>query len=129
MSAKPLTDLLQLCIHTITTKPWSIETAAQNFSEAGVKGITVWRQALQPFGVRLSAKMIAESGLTCTALCRGGFFTAKGAAARNDAIADTKRALDEAAEIGAPMVVLVLAINTSAVAASRHWAQRRLAAH
>jgi hypothetical protein len=29
MSAKPLTDLSQLCIHTITTKPWNIEKAAQ----------------------------------------------------------------------------------------------------
>jgi len=47
MSAKPLTDLSQLCIHTITTKPWNIETAAQHFSAAGVKGITVWRDALE----------------------------------------------------------------------------------
>jgi hypothetical protein len=46
MSAKQLTDLSQLCIHTITTKPWSIEEAAKNYSAEGVKGITVWRDAL-----------------------------------------------------------------------------------
>ena len=46
MSAKQLTDLSQLCIHTITTKPWNIEEAAKNYSAEGVKGITVWRDAL-----------------------------------------------------------------------------------
>jgi hypothetical protein len=35
MSAKALNDLSQLCIHTITTKPWSIEEAAAQFSKQG----------------------------------------------------------------------------------------------
>ena len=43
MSASPLTDLDRLCVHTITTKSWDIETAAKKYSAAGVKGITVWR--------------------------------------------------------------------------------------
>lgn len=100
-------DPHRLSIHTMTTRPWPLDQALAKYSDAGVRGITVWRQALQPFGARLAAKMIAESGLTCTALCRGGFFTAKTSAARSDAIGDNKRALDEAAEIGAPMLVLV----------------------
>ena len=29
MSAKQLTDLSDLCVHTITTKPWPIEEAAK----------------------------------------------------------------------------------------------------
>src|SRR5260221_488665 len=28
----PLPDLSRLCIHTITTKPWTIETSAQKFA-------------------------------------------------------------------------------------------------
>ena len=47
MSAKVLTDLSQLCVHTITTKPWPIEQAATEFAASGVKGITVWRDALE----------------------------------------------------------------------------------
>jgi hypothetical protein len=47
MMLKEHTDLSKLCIHTITTRPWNIEEAAKKFSAAGVKGITVWRNALE----------------------------------------------------------------------------------
>jgi hypothetical protein len=39
-------DTAKLCVHTITTKPWPLETNLEKFRAAGVKGITVWRQAL-----------------------------------------------------------------------------------
>ena len=58
MSAKQLTDLSQLCIHTITTKPWSIEEAAKNYSAEGVKGITVWRDALEDRNIRQTGQLI-----------------------------------------------------------------------
>ncbi len=34
----------RLCIHTITTKPWSIEEATEHYLAIGVKGMTVWRK-------------------------------------------------------------------------------------
>src|SRR5690606_29242738 len=40
-------DLSKLCVHTITTKPWSIEVAMDKYAAAGIGGITVWRQALE----------------------------------------------------------------------------------
>ena len=43
MPAAPLTDFSRLCLHTITTKPWSLDQACENYSRAGVKGISVWR--------------------------------------------------------------------------------------
>jgi len=107
MSARPLTDLSQLCIHTITTKPWSIETAAQNFSEAGVKGITVWRDALNGRNIKQTGQMLRDSGLEIVSLCRGGFFPSTDAAKRKAALDDNRKAIEEAAELGAPMIVLV----------------------
>ena len=107
MSAKPLTDLSQLCVHTITTKPWSIETAAQNFSAAGVKGITVWRDALTGRNIKQTGQLLGDSGLNIVSLCRGGFFPSIDAAKRKAAIDDNRKAIEEAAELGAPMVVLV----------------------
>ena len=77
MSAKQLTDLSQLCIHTITTKPWSIEEAAKNFSAEGVKGITVWRDALEGRNIRQTGQLLRDHGLQIVSLCRGGFFPAK----------------------------------------------------
>ncbi|HEO69738.1 MAG TPA: sugar phosphate isomerase/epimerase, partial [Candidatus Hydrogenedentes bacterium] len=40
-------------------------------------------------------------------LCRGGFFPGETAAKRQENIDDNKRAIDEAAAIGAPLIVLV----------------------
>jgi sugar phosphate isomerase/epimerase len=107
MSARLLTDLSQLCIHTITTKPWSIETAAQKFSEAGVKGITVWRDALTGRNIRQTGQLLRDSGLDIVSLCRGGFFPSSDASKRKTALDDNRKAIEEAAELGAPMIVLV----------------------
>ena len=102
-----LTDLSRLCIHTFTTKPWSLREAIDGYTAAGVPGITVWRQALEPRGVEESARMLADSGLEVVSLCRGGFFPAETTAARQAALDDNRLAIDEAAAIGAPLVVLV----------------------
>jgi len=42
-----LKDFSRLCIHTMTTKPWSIEECAKYYSAAGIRGITVWRNVLE----------------------------------------------------------------------------------
>jgi sugar phosphate isomerase/epimerase len=107
MSAKQLTDLSQLCIHTITTKPWSIEKAAKNFSAEGVKGITVWRDAFANRNIRQTGQLLRDHGLKIVSLCRGGFFPAKEKGKRQTAIEDNLKAIDEAADLGAPLIVLV----------------------
>ncbi|WP_411275225.1 hypothetical protein, partial [Daejeonella sp.] len=71
MSAKLLMDLSQLCIHTISTKPWDIEQAAKNFSEAGVGGITVWRDALNGRDIKRTGQLLRECNLRVVSLCRG----------------------------------------------------------
>ncbi len=100
-------DLSRLCIHTITTKPWSIEEAVEQYAAAGVAGITVWRQWLDGRDPQAVGERIRAAGLTAVSLCRGGFFPAASASARQDAIDDNLRAVDEAAAIGAPLIVLV----------------------
>ncbi|MBD0260314.1 MAG: sugar phosphate isomerase/epimerase [Cytophagales bacterium] len=107
MSAAPLTDLSRLCVHTITTKPWSIEEAARRFSEAGVGGITVWRDALAGRNISRTGQMLRELDLKVVSLCRGGFFPHADAAGRQLALDDNRKAIDEAAALGAPHVVLV----------------------
>ena len=103
----PLTDLSRLCLHTITTKPWSIEEAVPRYAAAGVKGITVWRQALEGRDIAAVGRSIRDHGLSIVSLCRGGFFPATAAAARQQAIDDNRRCIDEAAALGAPLIVLV----------------------
>ena len=106
-SAAPLSDLNLLCIHTITTKPWAIETSAARFAAAGVKGITVWRDTLAGRDITRTGKMIRDHGLAVVSLCRGGFFPGKTAADRRKAIDDNRLAIAEAHALGAPHIVLV----------------------
>lgn len=102
-----LTDFSRLAVHTFTTKPWDLEQCLEGFASAGIPGITVWRNVLEPMGAEAAGRMIKSSGLQVAALCRGGFFPAGTADKRAAAIDDNIKALDEAAAIGAPMVVLV----------------------
>jgi sugar phosphate isomerase/epimerase len=107
MSISPLNDLSRLCIHTITTKPWNIEEAAQNYSAAGVKGITVWRDTLAGRDIKKTGDMLRRSGLNVVSLCRGGFFPSKEQSKRQAAIDDNRRAIDEAFMLGTGLIVLV----------------------
>lgn len=102
-----LLDYSRLCIHTMTTKPWSLQEAIRGYVKAGVPAITVWRQHLEPRGPKESGKMLRDAELKVVSLARGGFFVTDSKAARQEAMDDNRRAIDEAAEIGAPLIVLV----------------------
>ncbi len=118
--AEALSDLSKLCVHTITTQPWPLETAIDRFAAHGVQGITVWRQALAGRAIAQSGQRIRDAGLSVVSLCRGGFFPAASAADRQAAIDDNRRAIDEAAALGAPLIVLVCgAVPGQPLSASR----------
>ncbi|MBO9151845.1 sugar phosphate isomerase/epimerase family protein [Chitinophaga sp. GCM10012297] len=97
----------RLCVHTITTKPLSLEQVAEAYPKAGVSGVTVWRDALEGRDIAASGRLLRDAGLEIVSLCRGGFFPHTEPAKRKLAIADNLRAIDEAAALGAPLIVLV----------------------
>ena len=107
MKTGRLTDFSKLCIHTITTKPWKIEEAAENFSKAGVKGISVWRETLDGRDVVKTGELLRSNGLEIVSLVRGGFFPSISSGKRRKAIEDNRNAIEEAASLGCPMLVLV----------------------
>ena len=94
-----MADLSRLCIHTITTRPWSIELAVPYFAAAGVRGISVWRDALEGRDTDTVRHLIELGGLSVTSLVRGGFFTAGSAAGRLQAIQSTVRTLDTLSQL------------------------------
>ena len=100
-------DFSRLCVHTMTTKPWTLRQAIDGYARAGVPAITVWRQHLEPYTAAEAGRMLRDSGLKVASLCRGGFFPAAAREGRQAAIDDNRRAIDEAAAIGAPLIVLV----------------------
>ena len=107
MNQSSVAGLSRLCLHTITTKPWSIEEAARNYAAAGVKGITVWRDTLQGRDIRGTGEILRQQGLEIVSLCRGGFFPSVDPHKRSAAIDETRRAIDEAFSLGTDKIVLV----------------------
>jgi sugar phosphate isomerase/epimerase len=93
----------RLSLNVWTTRRWSLPEAVAGCVRAGITGIGLWRDKVAEVGVAQAAKLIADAGLTATSLCRGGFFTAG-----PGAIADNRRAVDEAAALNAGVLVLVV---------------------
>ena len=113
MSSNEHKRLSGLCIHSITTKPWKIEEAAKNYCAEGVKGITVWRDTLEGRNIKKTGKMLLDHDLTIVSLCRGGFFPHKALSKRKQAIDDNRKAIEEAAQLGTSMLVLVCGADPS----------------
>jgi sugar phosphate isomerase/epimerase len=88
-------------LNQATTKHWPLPDLVAGCAEAGVTGVGLWREDIQAYGVEKSAALVREAGLTVTSLCRSGFFQQPGWLEEN------RRAIDEAATIGAPALVLV----------------------
>lgn len=108
MPASELIDLSRLAIHTQTTKPLTLAQCIDAYSGAGVTGISVWRHTLEPTGAKEAGKMLRDAGMRVPALVRGGFFVAVDDKGRQQAIDLNRQCIDEAAAIGAEMVVLVV---------------------
>lgn len=100
-------NLQKLCLHTITTKPWSLDQCLLNYEKAGVKGISIWRNVLENQNLNTISRRVKDAGLETVSLVRGGFFTGKTKEEKTKAIDENRRIIDEAAIIGAPLIVLV----------------------
>ncbi len=100
-------DLRRFALHTVTTKPWRIEKAIDEYARAGFGGISVWRDAMDGRDPAAVRRRIAEAGLTGISLVRGGFFARSEAAARAAAMEDNRRCIAEAHDLGLPLIVLV----------------------
>ncbi|MDB4889577.1 MAG: Xylose isomerase protein barrel, partial [Gemmatimonadetes bacterium] len=69
--------------------------------------ISIWRHKLAELGVSEAAKLVRDTGIRVSSVCRGGMFPAGTAEERASRIDDNKRAIDEAAAVGAEVLVLV----------------------
>lgn len=97
-----------LSLNTATvSKQWDLAQCIEGCARHGIGGISPWRDKLQACGVDRAAKLIRDAGLRVSGLCRGGWYTAEGRLTRA-VIDDNRRAVDEAAAIGAECLVMVV---------------------
>jgi sugar phosphate isomerase/epimerase len=101
------TGLERFSINQMTVKQLSMPELVAGCVELGIPGVGLWREPVAEFGLEATAKLVRDAGLAVTTLCRGGFFTAIDPAERAAALADNRKAIDEAATLGTDTLVLV----------------------
>ncbi|MFD5700135.1 sugar phosphate isomerase/epimerase family protein [Streptomyces lasiicapitis] len=94
-------------INQMTVKQLPLPELVTACADLGIRGVGLWREPVQEYGVEAAAKLVRGAGLHVTTLCRGGFFTARDPAERARALADNRAAIDEAAVLGTDTLVLV----------------------
>ena len=87
---QPLTALLDAC------------------ARQGVRAVSPWRDQVAAAGLKTIAAQLKALDLALSGYCRGGMFPAADIAGRAAARDDNRRAVDEACELDAPCLVLVV---------------------
>jgi len=105
--ASEIKDFSKLCVHTLTNKPWGIEACVKNYAAAEIKGITIWRNVLENKNLEDVKALLDDHGMEVVSLARGGFFPSVDVSTRELAIDDNLLAIEQAASVGAPLIVLV----------------------
>ena len=100
-------DLSRLSLNQATTRQWGVREAAEGCARAGIPWIGLWRDKVAETGLKESARIVRETGLKVSSLCRGGMFPAATEGERLARLDDNRRAVDEAAALGAEVLVLV----------------------
>jgi sugar phosphate isomerase/epimerase len=94
---------VELSLNSATVrKQWNLAQIIEGCARHGIRGISPWRDQVAAMGLKDAVKAIRSHELKVTGLCRGGFFGAK------DWKADNLRAIEEAHELGAPALILVV---------------------
>src|SRR5690606_37812269 len=98
----------RLSLNQRTTKRWTVAEAVDGCARSGLQAIGLWREEVAEAGLARASKLVSDAGLRVSSLCRGGFLTASEPSARSAALEDNRRAIDEAATLGAACLVLVV---------------------
>lgn len=95
---QPLTEIIEACV------------------QRGIRAISPWRDQVATAGLPAIAKLVKTHGLELSGYCRGGMFPAADAAGLKAAREDNRRAVDEACELNAACLVLVVGALPGALA-------------
>lgn len=100
-------DIRRLAINQITTPSWSLEQAIEGYARHGIHGVGVWRDKLAACGLIRARSALRAAGSWVPSLCKAGNIAQFATAGTRPALDDCRRAIEEAAEIGARCVVFV----------------------
>ena len=98
-----------LSINTATVrKQWPLDRIIEECARRDIRAISPWRDQVAAVGIGKIEQALRDTGIRLSGYCRGGFFPAADAAGLKAALDDNRRAIDEARQLEAPCLVLVV---------------------
>jgi sugar phosphate isomerase/epimerase len=98
---------MELSLNQATTRPYPLIETAMAASSAGIRHLGLWIEPVQKTGIRQTRKILQDSGLSVSSVCRTGFLADKEGHALTEALDEVKRALELSHEVGAPMLTFI----------------------
>jgi sugar phosphate isomerase/epimerase len=97
----------RLSINQYTLKSWTIRELIEGCAAEQIPFVALWRDKIAETGLGETLKLLDDTGIKVSSLCRGGFFPAKTVDQQTENLEENYRAVDEAAAVGADVLVLV----------------------
>lgn len=99
----------KLSLNTATVcQQWNLQQIIEGCARHEIRGISPWRDQVAELGLKQTARLIRTHELSVSGYCRGGMFPANTAEQRHNNLSDNFRAVDEALELNAACLVLVV---------------------
>ena len=103
-----MSDFSRLAINQFTTlHQWSLPEAVEGYARHGVQAIGIVRDKLQEVGVGEARRWLKAHDMTVTCFCICGLLTDSDNDRYQANLEESRRAIDEAAELGAECIVFV----------------------
>jgi sugar phosphate isomerase/epimerase len=97
----------RLSINQYTIKNWAIPQLLEGCAAEQIPFVALWRDKVAEAGLDETLKLLGDTGIKVSSLCRGGFFPAATLDQQSRNLSENHRAVDEAAAVGAEVLVLV----------------------
>ena len=97
----------RLSINQYTLRNWTIPQLLEGCAAEQIPFVALWRDKIAEAGLNETLKLLDGTGIKVSSLCRGGFFPAETVDLQTRNLEENYRAVDEAAAIGAEVLVLV----------------------
>ena len=123
-----------LSVNTATVrKSRGVEAALTDIIEdcarRGIRAVSPWRDQVAACGIETISRLLKAHGMELSGYCRGGMFPAADAEGLRASRDDNRRAVDEACELGAPCLVLVVGSLPGALTGRAAYKDITLARH
>lgn len=102
------TNLDHLAINTATLRQCPLEYIIESCGRRGIPAIAPWDDEVENVGVTNVKRLLRDTGVVLCGYCRAGFFPVARSSDRAAMIERNRRVLDNAKELSAPCVAIVV---------------------